>query len=295
MTLRSRLPELREVIDELASSHARPCSVAPDIRVFSSSSVTTPLETISEANVALVAQGTKRSLVGDRIFDYSAGQFLAVTVDLPMTSWITEASEEAPFLAVGITLEPGLVAELLLDLPATSPEAKGHAVGEFDAAPELIDAVLRLLRVVQSPSDYRVLGRAIIREIYWRLLTGAEGPMIRDLGRADGELAAVARATAWLRANYDRPFRAEELANVVGLSVSSVNRCFRRATNFSPLQYQKQLRLHQARMHLLSGQDDIGRLGHAVGYASASQFAREYRRLFGRSPRDDARSPSAHG
>jgi AraC-like DNA-binding protein len=289
MAPRTRLPELQDVIEKLAVGHTAPHMVAPAIKVFSSPHVTTPLEAISEANVALVAQGTKRSLLGDEVFDYSAGQFLAVTVDLPLTSWITEASEENPFLAVGITLEPALIAELLLEQPPSSTQrTNARAVGEFDAAPELIDAVVRLLHTIQSPVDHRVLGRTIMREIHWWLLTGSQGAMIRDLGRADGDLAAVARATAWLRANYDRPFRAESLAHAVGLSVSSVNRSFRRATTLSPLQYQKQIRLHHARMRLLSGETDIARIGYAVGYTSASQFAREFKRHFGHSPSEAA-------
>jgi AraC-like DNA-binding protein len=290
----TRLPELRDVIEKLAVGHAAPRSVAPAVKVFSSPRVTTPLEGISEANVALVAQGAKRSLLGDEVFDYSAGQFLAVTVDVPLTSWITEASQENPFLAVGITLEPTLIAELVLERPpSSSPRSASNAraVGDFDATPELIDAVVRLLHSIQSPPDHRVLGRAIMREIHWWLLTGSQGAMIADLGRADGDLAAVARATAWLRANYDRPFRAESLAHAVGLSVSSVNRCFRRATTLSPLQYQKQIRLHHARMRLLSGEADIARIGYAVGYTSASQFAREFKRHFGHSPSEAVTSP----
>jgi AraC-like DNA-binding protein len=281
----SRLPELRDVIEKLAVGHSAPHAVSPAVQVFSSPNVTTQLTAISAANVALVAQGAKRTFLGDEVFDYSAGQFLAVTVDVPLTSWITEASLESPFLAVGITLDPALIAELLIEQPASStPRENARAVGEFDAAPELIDAVVRFLHTVQSPPDHRVLGPAIMREIHWWLLTGSQGAMIRDLGRADGDLAAVTRATAWLRANYDRPFRAESLAQAVGLSVSSVNRSFRRATALSPLQYQKQIRLHYARQRLLSGETDIARIGYAVGYTSASQFAREFKRHFGISP-----------
>ncbi|GAB3598638.1 AraC family transcriptional regulator [Microbacterium tumbae] len=285
-----RLAELREAISGLATGHPDPRTVAPGVTVFASPHATAPIGVLSEPNVALVAQGAKRTLLGDRVFDYASGQLLVVAVDLPLTSWISEASDDAPFLAVGITLDPPLIAELLLDLPARTSVSTGSAVGESDAEPELVDAFLRLLRTVRSPLDSRVLGPAVVREIHWRLLTGVRSEMIRSLGRAEGELATVARAGAWLRANFDRPYRAEELADAVGLSVSSVNRRFRRATSISPLQYQKQVRLHQARMRLLSGTSDIAQLGYEVGYSSASQFAREYRRLFGRAPRDEART-----
>lgn len=290
MTDQTRLAELREAITDLATGYPAPRTVAPNVKVFSSAHVTAPLDAFTEPNVALVAQGAKRSLLAGQAFDYSAGQFLAVAVDLPLTSWISEASEEHPFLAVGIVLEPPLIAELLLDLPPQAVPSREPAVGESEAAPELVDAFLRLLKVVRSPLDYRVLGQGIVREIHWRLLTGAKSETIRGLGRADGELATVARAGAWLRDNLDQPFRAEDLASAVGLSVSSVNRRFRRATSLSPLQYQKQVRLHRARMRLLSGETDIARIGHDVGYTSASQFAREYRRLFSKAPRDEAQA-----
>lgn len=289
MVDQSRLLELREAISELASGHSAPRLVMPNVRVFESSQVTTPLEAMAEPNVALVAQGAKRSLLGERVFNYSAGQFFAVAVDLPLTSWISEASGELPFLAVGITLDPLIIAELLADAPAAATRPGERAAGESEAGPELIDAFLRVLDVARSPVDSQVLGPSITREIHWRLLTGAQGEMVREIGRADSPLAAVARAGAWLRANYDRPFRSDELARAVGLSASSVNRNFRHATSLSPLQYQKQVRLHRARMRLFSGEADIARIGHEIGYGSASQFSREYKRLFGRSPREDSR------
>ena len=238
MTRGSRLSELGALIDDLASGYLEPRTVAPNVRVFRSTHPTAPLNAIASPNVALVAQGAKRSLVGDRVFDYSAGQFLAVAVDLPLTSQVSKASEEMPFLAVGMSLDPALIAELLLDLPPRTARPAGPAIGDSQASPELIDALLRFLLVVRSPPDHRVLGPAIMREIHWRLLTGTQGEMIQGLGRAGGELSTVARAGAWLRENLDRPYRVEELAAAVGLSISSVNRSFRRTTRLSPLPYQ---------------------------------------------------------
>ncbi len=288
MVIPSRLPELRDTIARLAAGHAAPRQVGRSVTVFSSARVTAPLDAITKPNVALVVQGAKRSILGDRVFDYGPGQFFVVTVDVPLTSWITAASDEAPFLAMGITLDPPLIAELLLDLPPDPKESRPRSVGEFDASPELLDALLRLLHLTESPTDHRVLAPSVTREVHWRLLSGPQGALIRHVGRPDSELAAVTRAIAWLRAGYERPFRADELAEVVGLSVSSVNRYFRRATTLSPLQYQKQLRLHAARVRLLAGERDVAAVGHTVGYSSPSQFAREYRRLFGRAPSDEA-------
>lgn len=285
----SRVPELRDVIARLAAGHPDPHRVDPHLKVLSTTQTTRPLNTFAEPSVAMVVQGAKRAIFGDRAFDYGPGQFFVVTVEVPLTSWITVASDEAPFLAVGITLDPTVIAELLLDLPPEPADATTNCLGVFDASPALLDAVLRRLQLADSAADRRVLAHAVTREIHWRLLNGPQGPLIRNVGRPDSSVAAVARASSWLRTNVERPYRATELASAVGLSVSSVNRYFRRATALSPLQYQKQLRLHAARLQLVSGQHDVASVGHGVGYSSASQFAREYKRFFGRSPRDEAR------
>jgi AraC-like DNA-binding protein len=228
-------------------------------------------------------------VLGDRAFDYAAGQFLVVTVDLPLTSSITVASAAEPFLALSMPLDPATVAELLIeaDLPAQAT-APGPALSVSDAAPELTDAVVRLLRLAGNPRDLRILGPAVKREIHWRLLTGPQGGLVRQVGTAGSRIALVARAVAWIRAHYDEPIRVDDLAAEVGLSVSSLNRHFRAATSMSPLQYQKQLRLQQARLRLLADPADVAGTGHAVGYTSASQFSREYRRLFGAPPGRDA-------
>jgi len=157
-----------------------------------------------------------------------------------------------------------------------------------DAAPELTDAFVRLLRLAGNPRDLRILGPAVKREIHWRLLTGPQGGLVRQVGTAGSRIALVARAIAWIRAHYDEPIRVDDLAAEVGLSVSSLNRHFRAATSMSPLQYQKQLRLQRARLRLLADPADVAGTGHAVGYTSASQFSREYRRLFGVPPGRDA-------
>jgi AraC-like DNA-binding protein len=284
----SDLAELRERITWLAAGHPRPRPVG-GMKVFTTTRTTFPLGTVAEPTVSLVAQGAKRSVLGGRGFDYAAGQFLVITVDLPLTSHISAASEERPFLGCSLRLDPPTIADLLLEarLPArAAPD--GPAISVSDATPDLIDAFARLLRLAGSPDDARVLAPAVRREIHWRLLTGPQGGLVRQVGLADSRVAIVARAIAWIKDHYDEVIRIEDLAAEVGLSSSSLNRHFRAATAMSPVQYQKQLRLQQARIRLLANPRDVAGAGHAVGYTSASQFTREYRRQFGVPPGQDA-------
>jgi AraC-like DNA-binding protein len=284
----SDLAELRDRIAWLAAGHPRPRQVG-GMKVFSTTRTTFPLGSVAEPTVSLVAQGSKRSVLGDLAFDYAAGQFLVITVDLPLISHVTAASEVSPFVGCSLRLDPPTIAELLLEsrLPsAGAPE--GPAISVSDATQDLIDAVVRLLKLAGSPDDARVLAPAVKREIHWRLLTGPQGGLVRQVGLADSRTAIVARAIAWIKRYYDEVIRVEDLAAEVGLSVSSLNRHFRAATSMSPVQYQKQIRLQQARIRLLANPRDVAGAGHAVGYTSASQFTREYRRLFGAPPGQDA-------
>lgn len=256
--------------------------------MFSSGRVTEPLGTVTEPMLALVAQGAKRTALGDRIFDYHAGQYLVVTVDLPLTSQITRATPAEPFLAFGLPLQPALIAQLLADAgPAPRPH-DGPGLASSDADDNLLDAVVRLLRLLDAPRDIPVLAPAVRREIHWRLLNGPQAALVRQIGLADSQLALVARAIGWIKTRYDQVIRIDDLAGHVGMSVSSLNRHFRAVTTMSPLQYQKQLRLQKARIQLIAAPHNIAEIGYAVGYDSPSQFSREYRRMFGAPPGQDA-------
>jgi AraC-like DNA-binding protein len=284
----SDLAELRDRIAWLAAGYPRPRQVG-GMKVFSTTRTTFPLGSVAEPTVSLVAQGAKRSVLGGRGFDYAAGQFLVITVDLPLTSHVSAASEDSPFLGCSLPLDPPTIAQLLLESRLPAREAPdGPAISVSDATPDLTDAVVRLLKLAASPDDARVLAPAVKREIHWRLLTGPQGGLVRQVGLADSRVALVARAIAWIKDHYDEVIRVEDLAGEVGLSVSSLNRHFRAATSMSPVQYQKQIRLQQARIRLLANPRDVAGAGHAVGYTSASQFTREYRRLFGAPPGQDA-------
>ena len=237
---------------------------------------------------ALVAQGAKTLALGDRVYEYRAGQYLIASVDLPVTGHYTEASSQRPALGFGLVLQPAAIADLLQapGLPRDTGAASALAVS--DAPGDLVDAAIRMLRLLDRPRDIPVLAPLIEREILWRLITGEQGAAVRQLGLADSGLTHVARAVRWIRDNYREAFRVEDVARMSGMSVSAFHRNFQAVTAMSPIQFQKQIRLQQARLLLATRPGDVTGVGHLVGYDSPSQFSREYRRQFGVPPSRDA-------
>lgn len=251
-----------------------------------------PTPSMSGTILAVIAQGAKRLALGDRVFEYGAGQYLVASVDLPVTGQFIGADPERPALGFGLVLEPSVVAELLLRAgPGHSPRTTSGApsgIAVSDASDELLDAVVRMLRLLDHPRDRDVLAPLVKREILWRLITGEQGAVVRQLGLADSSLNHIARAVRWIREHYAQPFRVETVARSTGMSVSAFYRNFQAVTAMSPIQFQKQIRLQEARLLLATHPNDVTGVGRRVGYDSASQFSREYRRLFGAPPSRDA-------
>ncbi|QQM38833.1 AraC family transcriptional regulator [Streptomyces liliifuscus] len=251
-----------------------------------------PYLSMSGTVLAVIAQGAKRLALGERVYEYGAGQYLVTSVDLPVTGHFTEATPERPALGFGLKLEPSAVAELLMqagtgDIPRSGGSAPpGIAVS--DAPEPLLDAVVRLLRLLDEPRDREVLAPLVKREILWRLITGEQGGIVRQLGLADSSLSHIARAVRWIRDHYSQPFRVEDVAQLSGMSVSAFHRNFQTVTAMSPIQFQKQIRLQEARLLLATHPNDITGVGRRVGYDNPSQFSREYRRQFGAPPSQDA-------
>lgn len=241
--------------------------------------------------LALIAQGAKTLALGDRVYEYRAGQYLIASVDLPVTGHYTQASPDRPALGFGLVLEPSAIAGLLLQAPGGDlPRAAGgppSALAVSDAPAELIDAAVRMLRLLDRPRDIPVLAPLIKQEILWRLLTGEQSAAVRQLGLADSGLAHIARAVRWIRDNYAEPFRVEDVARMSGMSVSAFYRNFQAVTALSPIQFQKQIRLQEARVLLTTQTGDVTGVSRRVGYDSPSQFSREYRRQFGTPPSAD--------
>ncbi len=265
-------------------------TAVPGLVLSAFSLPTEPADYVAEPGFAVVAQGGKRVMLGDQIFDYSAGQYLVYSVDLPLSAYVSKASQDGPLLGLGLTLKPEAIASLLLEtgVPTRrSGEQRGIAVGDVTA--DLLEPIVRLVRLLERPTDIPILAPVLEREILWRLVNGEHGSMVRQLGLADSRMTRIGRAIRWLRTHYHETVRLRDLTALAGMSLTAFHRNFRAATGMSPIQFQKHLRLTTARARLLSTTDDAAEVGFAVGYESPSQFSREYRRQFGRPPGQDSR------
>jgi AraC-like DNA-binding protein len=265
----------------------------PGVSVVCSRATTEPLCGIAEPTLAVVAQGVKDTALNGRTFTYGPGQFLVVSVDLPVIGHVTQGSAEDPFLAFVLELRPERIAALLLETApavAAGTEVVDALPTGIAASPALLDAITRLLGLLDAPDDASALAAGVEREILWRLITGPQGGIVRQIGLADSQLAHLARAIRWIRGHYNERLRVDQLAALATMSVSSFHRHFRAVTSMTPIQFQKEIRLHEARARLLAEPGDVTGVGFAVGYDSPSQFSREYRRMFGVPPSRDARA-----
>jgi AraC-like DNA-binding protein len=247
------------------------------------------------AAVCVVAQGCKQVVSGGTTLVYDAMRYLVASVDLPVIGQVVEASPEVPYLCFRMSLDPEIIGDLLLQTggePALAHDAGPlvNAMAVSEVNPPLLDAVMRMVRLMETPRDAAVLVPLIEREILYRMLLGDQGPRLAQIARADGRMRQVRRAIGWIKQNFDQHFSIDDLAAEARMSPSALHRHFKAVTALSPLQYQKQIRLQEARKLILAQRLDAGSAGHAVGYDSASQFSREYARLFGAPPlRDVAR------
>lgn len=272
-------------------------TTAIDGLLVSSVTDTSPEYSLTEPLLVVMVRGGKRLLLGDRVVEYRGGEILVVTAQLPVSGHFIDCGAQSPALAVGLVLRAPAIAELLLhetSTPRRSGTQTAMATGRAD--PELLDAVLRMVRLLERPADAAVLGPLIEREILWRLLSGPSAGVVAQIGSAGSGLAYINRTIRWIRENYAEPLRIAELAAMAGMSPSAYHRHFRAVTEMSPLQFQKRIRLQEARALLVAQPGDIAGVGHLVGYDSPTQFSREYRRMFGAPPgRDAARLSATHG
>ena len=243
-------------------------------------------QTLHHPAVCLIAQGAKRVMLRDELFTYDPSRVLVFSVDLPISAQVTQASPSEPYLCFRLDIDPVQVADLVMQAAPAARGAGDASRGLFltSVTAELLDAVVRLMRLMRSPQDVALLAPLAVREIYIRLLQGPEGERLAGIGRADAHVSRVAKAIAWLKENHSEPLRIEDLARRVHMSASSFHQHFRGLTAMSPLQYQKQLRLQEARRLMLAEGADAATASHRVGYESPSQFSREYARQFGASP-----------
>ena len=286
--MRADQEELAERIAR-ATPHEGTVEVQPGLHFRRCSRPTERLHSFTKPSFCVIAQGSKALVVGDHHFRYDPAHYMISTVELPMIGQIVEASPERPYLGFWLVLDPSVVTSVMVESGAVQ-RGDGSGVNSVDVSAldaNLFDATLRLVRLVETPGEYRVLAPLVVREIVYRLLTGAQAGRMRHLATFGGHAHRMVRAVEKLRMNFNKPLRIEEVARELGMSVSGFHAHFRAVTAMSPLQFQKQLRLQEARRLMLSEDLDAAEAGYRVGYDDASHFNREYKRHFGEPPMRD--------
>jgi AraC-like DNA-binding protein len=283
--------ELCALIDRHCPGHLTPTAI-PRLTLSRSNAATDLAPAIYTPLFCVIAQGRKRIFLGGESFNYDPTSYLVTSADLPVTGQVLEG----PALGLMLALDAAIIADLLLQMKAASTgktPLKALAVSSLEG--DLLDPVLRLLRLLDQPRDIPLLAPLIEREILYRLLLGPRGEMLRQLALPSSDLSRISRAINVIRSQYHEPLRVEELAQLAGMSAPSFHRHFRAITAMSPLQFQKKIRLQEARRLLLTRHADAASIGFDVGYESPSQFSREYRRMFGAPPgRDTSRVRRLH-
>jgi AraC-like DNA-binding protein len=284
--------ELAGLIGRYAEADGIHATAIPRLSLIRSSVPTEPIHALHEPAVCFVAQGRKQVMAGQSVHVYDSAKYLVVSVDVPVIGQILEASAEAPYLCLRLDLDPAAIGALMLEAKLLSPEGEqpGQALSLSFVTSELLGTVIRLVRLLATPHDIPILAPLAEREILYRLLMGDQTSKLRQIALGENKLQQINRAIGWIKRNFREPFSIDALASEARMSASTLHEHFKAVTSMSPLQYQKQLRLQEARRLILSQSLDAAMAGHAVGYESPSQFSREYKRTFGAPPaRDIAR------
>ncbi len=285
--------ELAALLDRLTVCDGVYQTAVAPLTLYRMSAPSPPAHGVQKPTFCIVAQGCKQAVLGEETHVHDLSRYLLVSVDLPLSARIVEATPETPYLGFCLDIDPRQIGALLMemDLPgsrhksADAASARSLSLSPTDTA--MLDAVVRLLRLLDTPQDVPMLAPLALREILYRLLTGEQGARLRQIALHDSLTQRVARAIDWLKRHYAEPLRIETIAREVCMSASGLHHHFKAVTAMSPLQYQKQLRLQEARRLMLSEALDAATTAYQVGYQSPSQFSREYSRLFGAPPQRD--------
>jgi AraC-like DNA-binding protein len=258
-------------------------------RLIRSSKPTEPVHSVYQPAFCFVAQGSKRVLLGEEVFRYDPGHYLVFTVDLPLVFQVEEASAERPYLGFRLNLDSSLVASVMMEsgIEIKKGDASVKAMNVTRTDADMLDAVIRLIRLLDAPVERKVLAPLITREIVYRLLAGGQGARLSHLLASRGDARRISKAIGHLRENFDQPLRIDDIAHELGMSVSGFHHHFKSVTAMSPLQFQKQIRLQEARRLMLGEDLDAASAGFRVGYEDPSYFSREYKKLFGAPPQRD--------
>ena len=284
--------ELARLIEQFTGSDGVHATAIPRVVLIRSSQPTEEIHAVQEPAVCIVAQGRKRVVAGRSVLEYDPAKYLVASVDVPIVGQIVEATPAAPYLCLRLDLDPAAVGALMLEagIGRGDSDQPGPGLSLSEVTPELLDSAVRLVRLLAAPRDIPILAPLAERETLYRLLNGEQGEKLRQIAFAESKLQQVNRAIGWIKRNFREPFSIEAVAAEARMSASTLHDHFKAVTSMSPLQYQKQLRLQEARRLILSQSLDAAVAGHAVGYESPSQFSREYKRTFGAPPaRDIAR------
>lgn len=275
------MSRLRGIVGRHASGDYRP-SALPRVALYKDGAAPQPLSGVYPPMMTLIVSGAKEIAIGDRRLRYDPARYFIATVELPASGCVKLDTSGERYLAVSLELDSDRLTSVLLDVEDV-PAASEPAFAVNPVTPDLLDAWSRLLQLLDAPQDIAALAPLCERDILYRLVQGPQGAIVRQIARVDSRLSRVRQAIATIRDRFDQPLRIEALAEDAGMSPASFHRHFRVATAMSPLQYQKSLRLQEARRLIVAGRD-VASAGYAVGYESAPQFSREYARLFGLPP-----------
>ena len=282
--------ELVRLLDRRTGSDGMHETAIPELKLYRFSRPSEPLHVLYEPAVFVVVQGRKHVTLGDETYVYDRSQYLTVSMDLPVVGRVVEASPEEPYLCMTLTVDARDLAALIVETRRQLPrdDHNGRALYVSPLRAPLLESFLRLVRLLDATEDIQVLAPLILREIDYRLLQSEQFGRLAQIAIGDGRLRRVSGAIAWIKEHFAEPLQIEALAKHVNMSPSALHHHFKAVTAMSPIQYQKRLRLQEARRRLLSGAPSAEAVAYDVGYASASQFSREYTRLFGQPPRRDA-------
>ena len=283
------LDALGESIARWTDKGDRPTTAIPGLSLFQRIAPTPPATFMFEPRICVIAQGAKRVLLGDDSYVYDARHFLVTSVDLPTVAEIIEASREKPYLGLVMKIDQREISQLMVDsnLPPPRPQQSSRGIATGEITLPMLSTFQRLIELLDEPKDIPILAPIVQREIFYRLLVGDQGVRLRQMASAGSQSQQIARAIDWLKGNFTQPLRIDELASQVNMSTSTFHHHFREVTAMSPLQYQKWLRLNEARRLMLAENKDATTTAFQVGYESPSQFSREYGRLFGAPPLRD--------
>ncbi len=282
--------ELARLLEHRTGTDGGHATAIPELTFWRFSDPTPPTPVLQQPAVYVVVQGRKQVTVGDDTYVYDPSQYLAVSLELPAVGHVVEATPDAPYLCITLRVDPRELAALIVETGRPTPhdDHDGRAIFVSPLEAPLVEGLLRLVRTLDAPQDIPVIAPLILRELHYRLLQGDQGERLAEMAIGDGRLRRVASAIAWIKEHFADTLEVEALAKGVAMSASAFHAHFKAVTAMSPIQYQKHLRLQEARRLLLLETASAEAVAYEVGYASPSQFSREYARLFGEPPKRDA-------